>query len=167
VIEQTPSTQSAPYFGVDIQTFRSWLEVQFVTDIRWESFGQNWQLEHIIPTSYFDSENEDDRKLCWNFLNIKVSSPLITGQPDLISAKTWFQNLYSSTQYSVCLELLKKLESREAMLLTQQAKTFITDNIKRLNCLLSLDKDQLDRINRGETLEDIILENEILTKFGS
>src|SRR5690606_15686008 len=71
ILESQPSTQYAPYFGITNEGFRSWISFQLV-NLTWEDFGKKWQLEHIVPFQYFDINNEEDLKLCWNYLNIRV-----------------------------------------------------------------------------------------------
>ena len=52
VLERNPSVFYAPYFGLDIDTLRKWLESQFMEGIDWDGFGKDWQFEHIIPVTY-------------------------------------------------------------------------------------------------------------------
>ena len=69
VIEKNKSSFYALYFGLDIEQLRHWIELQFTENIRWDNFGTSWQFDHIVPVAYFDFFNEDDLKLCWNFIN--------------------------------------------------------------------------------------------------
>jgi len=60
LLDKQPSSYYAPYFGLDIETFREWIAVQFDMECNWENFSKNWQLELIIPASYFDFNQEED-----------------------------------------------------------------------------------------------------------
>lgn len=62
----------APYFGIDAPNFRKWIEIQLDETFSWESFPSKWQFDHIIPIVYFDLNDQEDLKLCWNFTNIHV-----------------------------------------------------------------------------------------------
>jgi hypothetical protein len=35
-----------------------------------DNFGKIWGLDHIVPVDLFDLSNIDDKKLCYNFINI-------------------------------------------------------------------------------------------------
>src|SRR6476620_5571737 len=72
VIEKNLSGPYAPYFGLGIEDFRSWIELQFTGAMTWENFGSTWQFEHIVPVAYFDFANDADLVICWNFLNIRA-----------------------------------------------------------------------------------------------
>src|SRR6185503_16184229 len=72
IFKETPSPHYAPYFGLDIKNMRLWLEYQFTEKQGWDNFGKLWQLDHIIPVTYFDHSQEDELKMCWNFTNLRV-----------------------------------------------------------------------------------------------
>ena len=40
VIEQNRSSFYAPYFGLDIKSFRDWIEVQFDRGMNWDNFSK-------------------------------------------------------------------------------------------------------------------------------
>ena len=44
VLEKNKSSFYAPYFGLGIETFRKWIEVQFDSETNWENFSESWQL---------------------------------------------------------------------------------------------------------------------------
>lgn len=173
VLEKTPSEAYAPYFGLDIETLRSWFEIQFTEGVHWENFGKAWQFEHIVPASYFDYSNEDDLRLCWNFINLRVEK-IDTDQnggarTDLFSVKAYFTNLYSKTGFSICGKMLEKIEVIEKSNLENSPglESFILENRSRLENIASLTKEEFNRLNRNNTVEELLLEREILRKFGS
>lgn len=173
VLEKTPSEAYAPYFGLDIETLRSWFEIQFTEDIHWENFGKAWQFEHIVPASYFDYSNEDDLRLCWNFINLRVEKVDMDrnggARTDLFSVKAYFTNLYSRTGLSICGKMLEKIESIEKSNLENNPglESFILENRSRLENIASLTKEEFNRLNRNNTVEELLQEREILRKFGS
>ena len=101
VIEGVPSEKYAPYFGLDRNSLRDWIELQFTNGLNWEGFGKNWQFEHIMPLAYFDFTIDSDLYLCWNFINLGVESKLVEPEKqtekrvDILGAKLFFQNLQS------------------------------------------------------------------------
>jgi hypothetical protein len=172
VIEQKPNYQYAPYFGLDIINFRNWIELQFTAGLNWDNFGTNWQFDHIIPVNYFDFELEEDLKLCWNFINLQVEnldkSAEDNTKVDIFSAKAHFEKLYKTTNYKPCGNMIVKIEQLEQVGVIQiDAKsTFITEHKQHVDALQTLAAEEFARINAGEKLSDILLEQEMMKKFG-
>src|SRR6188474_3101936 len=69
VLDKNLSPAYAWYFGLSIDQFRNWIEIQFTEGLSWENFGSAWQFDHVIPVAYFDFSLEEDLLLCWNFIN--------------------------------------------------------------------------------------------------
>ena len=172
VIEKMPSEAYAPYFGLDIEMLRHWFEIQFTGNQCWENFGKAWQFDHLIPTSYFDYTKEEDLQLCWHFINIRVAA-LEEGKPTrtigLLTVRSHFEGLYQQTGYSICKKMLDKIASIEnAGTDTNSAiNDFLIKNIKKIENIPLLDKANFQRLNQGSTVEALLLEREILRKFGS
>lgn len=176
VIEGVPSEKYAPYFGLNRNSLRNWIELQFSKDpnLNWETFGKNWQFEHIVPLAYFNFALESDLYLCWNFINLSVESKLVDPEKQtekrvgIIGAKLYFQNLYKKTGFSMAQKMILKIESIEAnmagmidgqLIFIQQKKDWL-ENI----CLLT--KEESARFNTGVSVEDLMLERAILKRFG-
>jgi len=171
ILEKNPCTSYAPYFGLDILRFRKWIELQFDQDSNWENFGSVWQFEHIIPVIYFDFKEDDDLKLCWNFINIRVERIVNNdrGNPvDVLAAKSYFKELFNNTGYLVCLKMLEKITMLEfsQVYSNKILETFIKDNIDYVQTLATFTSYEFSKLNQGESFSDILLEKEILKKFG-
>lgn len=52
------SQKSIEILGCDIEFFKSYLESMFIDDMNWDNYGSCWDIDHIIPLS--TAENEDD-----------------------------------------------------------------------------------------------------------
>lgn len=173
VLEKTPSEAYAAYFGLDIETLRNWFEIQFTEGLSWDSFGKNWQFGHVLSTNYFDYSKEEDLKLCWNFINLRVEKLDTEGDStdklEELAVKAYFKNLYEHTGFSVCRKMLEKIEQIEegGRLPIAGLGSFIRENKERLENMGSLDPETFNRLNRGNSLEELLLEREILIKFGS
>lgn len=173
VLEGLPSESYAPYFGLDSKGLRKWFELQFTGDTNWDSFGKNWQFGHIVPSSYFDYTIKEDLHLCWNFINLRVEvlSTHKNGEPvqGLIGVKPYFQSLYDKTGFSVCLKMLEKLSTLELQSNTvpPSIEAFLVSNKTDLENIASLDSDEFLQYSHGTPVADILLEREILRKFGS
>lgn len=171
VVEQKPSETYGPYFGLDIQSLREWFSLQFGGSINWENYGKAWQFEHIVPSTYFNYGDDKDLKLCWSFINMRVQPLDEEGQYgssfNLLAAKTYFRQLYTRTQLGQSAEMLEKLRVIE----TQHVDVpdtlyeFLTTKKEGLEQIQTLTADELDQLNRGTDLKQILLEREILKKF--
>lgn len=172
VIDGTPSESYAPYFGLDAKTLRQWFEMQFSPDMSWDSFGSNWQFDHIVPATYFDYTVEEDLKLCWSFINLRVEGIHQNKdgghRVDVISVRPYFQDLYNKTGFALCADMLKKLETIEASHIghNQSIEDFIRQNKETLEQITRLTKEEFGKYTGGMSLQDILVEREILKKFG-
>lgn len=172
VLEKKASSFYAPYFGLDVNGFREWISIQFEGDLNWENFASSWQFDHIVPVTYFDFDNEEDLKLCWNFINIRVekleSNKNRSNRIDILAAKPYFEQLYDKTGYPFCLKMVDKLELLVASNIKSkpEIEQFIISNKEYLQNIASLQQEEFERLNQGVSLSDILLEREILKKFG-
>lgn len=171
VLERSPCAAYAPYFGLDIEKMRGWFESQFIEGASWENFGERWQFEHIIPVTYFDFVEEDELRLCWNFVNIRVDI-LADGKekgvkPDLLVARNYFKALLEKTQLPICKELLNKIERIEQgdPMNTGAQESFIKENRVYLNALVGFTSFEFEMLNSGRSLEEVRKESEILKNF--
>lgn len=173
VIERTPSEAYAPYFGLDIENLRAWFECQFTDGLNWENFGKAWQFDHIVPATYFDYNKEIDLLLCWNFINLRVAHIEVenhgANRINLLAVKPYFKGLYDKTGLSICLKMLEKLESLSIVKTEHFTATegFILSNKPLLEKIPLLTPEEFNRLNQGNTVEELLLERKIVLKFGS
>ena len=171
-MEKNISPGYAFYFGLSIDQFRKWIEIQFTEELNWNNFGRNWQFEHIVPVAYFDFSVEQDLRLCWNFINIRVEKIDLKknrgNQVNIITARPFFDNLYHKTGYQPCLVMVEKLKAIEiANTLTLTAvEDFLIENKSSLEIIATFSKEEFNSLNAGMSIQDILLEREILKKFG-
>lgn len=172
VLEKNISVTYAFYFGLDIEQFRKWIEIQFTEGLYWENFGSAWQFDHIVPVAYFDFSIEDDLILCWNFINIRVEriehNKNKGNRIDVIAVKPYFEALYNKTGYSLCLKMINKISKIEVSNVVSEPviENFIIKNKEHLEIVSSLSKEEFNSLNMGNSLDDILLEREIIKKFG-
>ncbi len=165
VIEKQPSTYYAPYFGLNINKFKKWIAIQFNEEQNWESFGKNWQFENVLSTRYFNLFDEADNKLCWNFVNIRVERT--AGGEGIISPWHYFSNLFNNTKLQQCKKMLEKIERivLEDNTLSPRIN-FLEEERTTIEHLASFSTEDFLRLNKGETIENLVLEKEIVKKFG-
>lgn len=173
VVEGIANENYAPFFGLEIETLKKWFELQFDETLNWENFGINWQFEHIVPIAYFDFSNENDLKLCWNYINIRVDSfqPNASSgsKIDVLAVKAYFEKLYKQTKFSIVAKMIEKINQIElANIESNEAiEGYINLNKQKLEEIATLSKHEFNKLNQGILLEDILLERELLKKFGS
>jgi len=172
VLEKNISASYAYYFGLSIEQFRNWIEIQFTEGLNWGNFGSVWQFDHIVPVAYFDFSIEEDLILCWNFLNIRVEAidpnKNRGNRIDVMAAKPYFESLYNKTGFSLCLKMIDKISKIEVSNIVSEPviEDFIIRNKEHIDMISSLRKEEFNRLNTGNTLNDIFLEREIIKKFG-
>jgi hypothetical protein len=172
LLERNPCVAYAPYFGLDIESFRTWIATQFTSDLSWNSFGKNWQFDHIIPVTYFDFAEDEELALCWNFINIRVEriqhSKDRGNRVDVLMAKDYFASLYKETGYEVCQELLRKIERIEIaeMIPTSNQKEFIIQHKDYLSHIEGFTSYEFELLNSGRDIEEVKKEAELIKKLG-
>jgi hypothetical protein len=169
VLEKKSSSFYAPFFGLDIENLRKWFELHFEPGVGWEDFGKKWQFEHIIPVTHFDFANEEDLKMCWGFINLKVES-LSSDKGkglDIPSAKAFFQELYSNTLFTPCQKLLEKLNKIEHAEIVHSEKQvgFIKSNKAYLDMIQNYSSFEFEMLNSGRSIVEVKKEAEFLKKF--
>jgi len=65
------------YLGCDIKFLKKWLEEKFEDGMSWDNHGSYWHIDHILPCSMFDFNNENDLYKCWNYTNLQ---PLLASE---------------------------------------------------------------------------------------
>ena len=172
ILERNPCQSYAPYFGLAIPDFRQWIELQFSSKLKWDNFGTAWQFDHIVPVAYFDFANEGDLRLCWNFINIRVEQLDLNKNKahriDVLAVKPYFESLYSKTGLELCNMMLEKINTLQVSSIISEPglEGFLTVKRGEIEALSNLTNEEFNSINQGVSLNDILLEKEILKKFG-
>ena len=173
VLEKNKSSYYAPYFGVDIDKFRQWIEIKFDKDLNWENFSEAWQFDHVVPIAYFDFTNEEDLRLCWNFINIQIEKLEQSKDRkigiDVLAAKSYFENLFQKTNYSLCRKMVQKINRIEQSEVAENNKieNFILENKSYLDAVAGFSFYEFDKLNSGTKLKEILFEKEFLKKYGA
>jgi hypothetical protein len=168
VIEGRWGTGYAPYFGLDSQNFRKWIELQFDEETNWDNFSKSWQFDHIVPVAYFDFNVDQDLHLCWNFINIRVEKLVLNknrgNRIDVLAAKAYFEKLYESTQYSLCLSMIRKIERIEVSEIksTEKLEKFIRENERYLKSISDFSAYEFSRLNEGVQVDRILEDRQFL-----
>ena len=69
------STRMLSLLGCSSDELREWIESQWEDWMTWDNLGPQrvgyWQIDHIIPCSWFDQENQEDLEICWHHMNLR------------------------------------------------------------------------------------------------
>lgn len=60
--------------GCSVEELKTHLEMQFEPGMTWENLGKGegkWQIDHVIPCSYFDLTKEENQRICFNYRNLQ------------------------------------------------------------------------------------------------
>lgn len=171
VLERNPSSAYAPYFGLDIDRFRNWIELQFPEGADWDDFSEKWQFDFVLPLTYFDFGNDDDLKLCWNFINIRIQEldadkkPI--NQADVLGARKYFSELFAATAYEPANKMVSKIISLEVVQAggSQNLEGFINLNKVYLQISAEFGSYEFEKLNAGIELKEIMKERAFLNKF--
>lgn len=172
VIQQHTCPEYAPYFGLDNRNMRQWFEYQFTNDLSWENFGKAWQFEHLIPVTYFDFSSQEELRMAWNFINLRVEKFHLNkdrgNRPDLLAAKGYFRELSEKTGYWMCTKLLEKLETIEfsESISTDAQQAFLRDHQSYLSMIEGYSNFEFELLNRGRSVEDVKKEAEFMKNLG-
>ena len=172
ILQNNQTSSYAPYFGIDIQGFRNWIELQFTEGLNWENFGSAWQLDHVVPVAFFDFNQDKDLYLCWNFINIRVAKleeqTNRANKTALLVVRNYFDDLFNKTGFLVCRQMVERIQQMEASanIFNPSQEVFIKENKEKLEALPDLTAGEMSQLNQGTSLKDILLQKEILKKFG-
>ena len=59
------------YLDVSLEAFKAFLEFQFTDDMSWENYATSWEIDHVVPCSFFDLTKEDEKHVCFNWKNMR------------------------------------------------------------------------------------------------
>lgn len=63
----------ANFLGMDIKTYRKWLEYQFHDGMSWKNYGEYWHIDYVRPCDSFIFTSYDDDAIhaCFNWKNTR------------------------------------------------------------------------------------------------
>lgn len=67
----TKSQSTIKFIGCTAEFFREFLQWQFTPEMNWSNYGTCWNVDHIIPISYFSLNNPDHSRIAFNYSNCR------------------------------------------------------------------------------------------------
>jgi len=82
------------YLGCKLDFLYKWLEFTAGEDFDWSLYGKIYEVDHCIPRSFYNHENEQQIRQCWHWKNLR----LITKEENMLKGNKidldiHFQNL--------------------------------------------------------------------------
>lgn len=65
------SEKTCELIGCSPEELKKNIETTFLEGMTWENYGE-WHVDHIIPCAAFDHTDENERRACWNFKNLRA-----------------------------------------------------------------------------------------------
>ena len=59
------------YVDMELAILKEWFEYQFDDSMYWETHGSFWEVDHVIPCSYFDLSKEEQVSECFHWSNLR------------------------------------------------------------------------------------------------
>jgi hypothetical protein len=82
------SQPTAELIGCSIEDFKTHLESTWYEGMSWENYGTHgWHIDHVIPCSAFDHDDDTERRACWNYRNLRA----LWGDENLVKSDLYRQ----------------------------------------------------------------------------
>jgi len=172
IIESRPAFEYAPYFGISNAGFRDWIEASFKPGMNWLNFGKAWQIDHVVPVSLFNHENESELRLCWNFINIH---PTTRGEGenkikfDVSNSISYFNEIYTKTSFYLAAEMVEKLKRMADQKPPELEKRvgFLNEKKGFLNEIKNFGNIEMELINKGLSPKEALAEAKNIRRLSS
>ena len=108
-IKKTEPTMK--YIGCDLEFLKKWLSFNFNEKMSFENYGPYWHLDHVLPCSKFNFENEDDISKCFIWYNLQPLEGTLNMSKNNNINEQEFMNHYEkikkfTTENNIILDLI-------------------------------------------------------------
>lgn len=119
--------------GLSQEQMKDWLEFNFKTGMSWDNYGTVWNLDHVIPCSSYDLEDEYELNECFSWKNtlpvyckenLEKFDKVEDGAKEYMNyrAKMFMSK---KNQQKIQESKIKKQKSEEAIELTDEIEDYI------------------------------------------
>ena len=81
----TKQSSAKEILGIDVNTYRKWIEIQFTPEMNWDNF----EIDHVEPICLFDVSKDEELREAFNWKN---TQPLLKKDHQLKGTKFNFLN---------------------------------------------------------------------------
>jgi len=71
VLKSKKNQKTLDFIGLDLPTFKMWIEYQFDDNMSWENMGSYWHFDHVRPCSSFDIVDPSQMSECFHWTNLQ------------------------------------------------------------------------------------------------
>ena len=64
-------TSTSLLIGTNNNNLKKWIEIQFDEKMNWNNYNDYWVIDHVIPLSFFNIINENEKLMCTNWINLR------------------------------------------------------------------------------------------------
>lgn len=87
--------------GCDMIFFKDWIEFRFDNNMNWDNLGSYWQIDHILPISIFDFNNEKSKYICFHWTNLQpLPSYENRSKSDKLHLHYYFNNIVNINRFN-------------------------------------------------------------------
>ena len=65
------SPMLSKYLDCSNEDLYNWFEYNFDENMSWSNYASYWQIDHVLPRSYFNHLNDAEICACWNWRNLR------------------------------------------------------------------------------------------------
>lgn len=69
--QTTKFNNSFELIGCSPSFMVNWLEYQFSPEMNWNNYGKYWEIDHVIPCSFFELKEREEQFKCFNWRNCR------------------------------------------------------------------------------------------------
>jgi hypothetical protein len=59
------------YLGAPFNFVADWLQFRWDDNMSWENYGSYWHVDHVIPITCFNTDDDKDIKICFSWFNLQ------------------------------------------------------------------------------------------------
>lgn len=68
---QKKNKSTLSFISTSVEHLKTFLEGHFEIGMNWRNYGTTWQIDHIVPCSYWNQNHAFESLLCWHYKNLK------------------------------------------------------------------------------------------------
>jgi hypothetical protein len=70
-LKRNKNKSTVKYINCTIELLRDWLHYNFKEGMNFDNYGSYWHIDHVIPCSLFDLNNQNDIDNCFRWTNLQ------------------------------------------------------------------------------------------------
>jgi hypothetical protein len=71
VLKNMKASKTNQLIGCSKNELLDWIENQFGVVYSWETYGEQWHIDHVVPIAFFDVTNANEQLLCFSWTNLR------------------------------------------------------------------------------------------------